>query len=173
VSQTVYPDGLDARGKAGLWAVPAIASLAAPKLTELSAGFAVHCAIYNFDPTADQAATEDNRYCTRNGTETPGRARVTISPMVYVYDPQEPDAATGPYAHYGKFVESSKWFLVDRRGLDFEQALAVGQVVDIYPVLAGYRNRVPVVGGEEGSKLRVSQKFFIAQDPVQDSVIVS
>lgn len=168
MSTTTYPDGIDTRGRAALWAVPAIADLNAPTVAELSAGFPIHCAIYNWSPQGDQAATEDNRYCTRNSTESQGRVKTTIEPLVYVYDPQNPDDATGPYAHYGKLAEGSKWFLVDRRGLDYEDDLAAAQVVDIYPVSAGYRNRVAVVGGEEGSKFRVSQKFFISQDPVQD-----
>ena len=54
---TYFPEGINAAGMGALFAAPAVANMAAPKLTEYASpsGFAFHCDNYEFNHTVDQA----------------------------------------------------------------------------------------------------------------------
>lgn len=163
-----FPDGIDAGGKGTVQFVPAIADVSAPTLAEINAGFPMQCAIYAWNMTGEQATRQELRYCSTQAIESLGQTQITIDPVEYVYDPQNPEETTGPYAHYGKLAEGTTWFVVDRRGLDQDEPFAAGQVVDVVKVTAGYRNRVAITPGDDAGKLRVSQKFAVTSLVSQD-----
>src|SRR4051812_11956234 len=119
-----FPDGIDAQGNAALWFVPALVNPLLPKLSELTAGANLSCAIDGFSAPSEQASTNDIRYCSTQQFETPGRVTTTIDPLNYVYDPQEPDNAT-EYKHYTTLTVGVRGFLVNRLGVDVNTAPTV------------------------------------------------
>lgn len=164
----VFPDGVLAQGNGGLWFVPSIANVLLPKVTEVAAGFVLSCAISGFSPSGDQGTSTDPRYCSTQQFEIPGRNQVSIDPLEYVYDPQNPDDVD-TYEYYVELTEGRKGFAVNRLGLPYDQVLAVGDFVNIYPVIVGAKNDVPIDPTAEGSKIKIRQKLFVS-GPVQRDV---
>lgn len=167
-----FPEGVLAQGNGGLWFVPSIADLALPKVTEVSAGFVLSCAITTFSPTGDQGTSTDPRYCSTQQFEIPGRNTVSIDPLEYVYDPQEPDN-DAEYKYYVELTEGRKGFAVNRLGLAYDLPLAASQYVNIYPVIVGAKNDVPIDPSAEGSKLKIRQKLFVSGPVKRDVALVA
>lgn len=166
--------GIIARGKGTVLFVPAIANIMAPKLTELNAASALNlsCLLYGFAPGVDQASVAKVRYCYETEVEQPGVAKYTIPDITYDYDPQAITSAD-PYKHYAAMAPGTLGYLVDRRGFGKDQALAVGQIVDVYPVILGVRKREAIDPTAEGETLRVTQKVFVRADPALDVALVA
>ena len=166
---TYFPEGINAAGMGALFAAPAVANMAAPKLTEYASpsGFAFHCDNYEFNHTVDQAKGEESRYCLAQTIESLGRAKHALDPMQIVYNPQDPNDPN--YVAYLKFKEGTSWVVADRRGLASRtSALAIGQVTDLIPVKIGAVARVPITTAE-GEKLR-SIINWIVSGPVSHDV---
>lgn len=165
--------GLDARGKGTVLFVPAIAAITAPKVTELTAATALNmsCILYEFEVTLDQSAVEKPKYCSVTMPTRPGTAKYTISDITYDYDPQA--ITSGPYKHYATLAPGTQGYLVDRRGLLPSVAPAVAQIVDVYPIVLGARQRVKIDPIAEGESLRVAQKVFLLSDPAFDVTLVA
>lgn len=169
----VFPDGVDAQGNAALWFLPAIADIVTgPSIAEFTAGTILSCAIDGFSPSSDQSTSTDLRYCSTATFEQPGRVTVSIDPINYVYDPQAPTNAT-MYKHYTTLKQGVKGFLVNRLGKDVNLAVAVTQVVDIYPVTCGAQARQPIDPSAEGSKIKITQKFFVTGQVIYDRAIAA
>lgn len=164
--------GIDARGKGTVIFVPAIANINAPKLTELNAAGAVNltCAIYGWSPSAEQSTVERTKYCYTATVSSLGAPTYSIEPVIYDYDPQNIEDSD-PYGYYAKLTPGTQGYIIDRRGLTKEVALAAGQIVDIYPVTLGVQGRVPIDATAEGEKLRITQTFAVSGDPVMDVTI--
>jgi len=155
------PEGIDAAGKSAVIFVSAIADTDAPKLTELSAGTHITCALYGFEPSVDQSASSFAKYCYKQPAQIPGRPTYSIANIVVDGDPQGADSS-GNYDYLEVLVPGAKGFIVDRRGLDFDDPLASAQKVDIYPVEIGALNRVPIdPTSTEGQKLRDEFRVFV------------
>ena len=92
--------------------------------------------------------------------ENPGRAKLSIDDITYVYDPQAA-LATASNKHYEVLKEGVKGYLVDRRGIPATTIPAVGQIVDVYRVQFGIQRRVPVDPSAEGGKFEIVQKPYI------------
>lgn len=167
-----YPEGVSALGNESVIFVPALADQDAPTVAELTDAAAVNlsCALRGFSPTSEQASVQDVRLCTREAAETPGRVSNSIDDVTYVYDPQnleDPDNA-----HYAALKSGTKGFLVDRRGLDARtEAIAAGQIVDVYPVEMGAQRRVAVDPGADGAKFEIVQKPFVTGPVSWDAVV--
>ena len=169
----IVPDGVETLGNEAVWFVPAIVNTSAPTVAELTAGVPLQCALTSaFNPNGEQSSGEDVRLCSRDTFEAPGRNRVTIDALEYVYDPQAPEDTT-EYKAYSMLEPGTKGFIVDRRGLAHETAWTAAQVVDVYPVTLGERNRVPVELGADGQKFRTSQKPFATGARVLDAVVAT
>lgn len=167
----VFPDGVDAQGNAALWFLPAISNLTTgPTVAEFTAGVNLSCAIDGFAPTSDQTTTTDLRYCSTQTYEQPGRVTVSIDAISYVYDPQAPTNAT-TYKHYNTLKQGTKGYLVNRLGVGVNTAIAAAQVVDVYPVVAGAQGRQAIDPSAEGSKIKVTQKFFVTGQVIYDRAV--
>ena len=164
--------GLDARGKGTVLFVPTIATISAPKVAELTAAAALNmsCILYEFEVTLDQAAIEKPKYCSVTMPTRPGTAKYSISDITYDYDPQKITSAD-PYKHYAALAPGTHGYLVDRRGLLPSVAPAAAQIVDVYPVVLGARQRVKIDPTAEGESLRVTQKVFLLSDPAFDAAV--
>lgn len=170
---TYFPEGINAAGMGALFAAPAVANMAAPKLTEFASptGFAFHCDNYAFAHTVEQGKTEEGRYCLTEAIESLGKAKHTLEPMEIVYNPQDPDDPN--YVAYLKFKTGTSWRIADRRGLNARtSALAIGNVADLIPVKIGAIGRVPITTAE-GEKLRAVINWAVTGPVEHDAVFVA
>lgn len=171
----VFPDGVRSRGNESVVFVATLADPSAPKLTELAAVTSVNvsCYLTGFAPQGSQESAEDVRLCSEQIFEDPGDVQVSIDNIEYVYYPQ----ATVPTANnkaYELLKNGVAGYLVDRRGLNARTAaLAIGQLVDVYPVRLGEQFRMPVDPGQQGGKFRITQKPFVTGPYEYDCALVA
>ena len=170
----VEPTGINVAGKVSLYFVPAIANTAAPKLTEMNAVASCNISrvVYAWDPNGSQGVTERSHYGSEFAGTMLGRAKYDPAELEYDDDPQGAGVAA-EYAHLGKLTPGLTGFLVDRRGLDVNLALAVGQKVDIYPCVLGQQIPMAAVGTNDGETLRLRQKIAITGDPVRGVALIA
>ena len=170
----VEPTGINVAGKVSLYFVPAIANTAAPKLTEMNAVASCNISrvVYAWDPNGSQGVTERSHYGSEFAGTMLGRAKYDPGELEYDVDPQGVGVAA-EYAHVGKLTPGLTGFLVDRRGLDVDLALAVGQRVDVYPCKLGDQIPMAAVGTNEGETLRLHQKIVVVGDPVRSVALVA
>lgn len=151
---TVFvPEAVPALGSVKLQAVLTIADLAAPKLaTELSAVSSLDLSQFlyadGWTPTLEQGKGQARR---RLGSKT-NQERLNIpveqlGNLQYVFDPQEADTEPVNDA-YALLVPGTELYLVQRLGLDVDDAWAVGQFVNVHRVRLGERAEVAPVEDE-------------------------
>jgi len=139
-----------------LW-VPALSDPDAPQLDELQNPAALDVTCYLTDqgwqPNLAEDAATDNRLCSRDNFEKPGRKKYTM-PLIYVSNPDDPDEDEAALT----LLEGALGYFVDRRGVPFEQALAVGDIVTIYPsTLGAQQDGVPTAN----TPLTVMQNAYL------------
>ena len=167
--ETVIPVGVEARGNEQLWFAPAIANTNAPTVSE--AEFPILCSMTTaFGATGEQATTERWRACSAQAMTALGAVSINVDALEYVYDPQEPESDN--YQAYAELTEGRTGYLIDRRGKASGEPLAAGDVVDVYPVRLGFRNRVTNPVGED-VEFRVSQAVGVTGRVIQDAVIAA
>lgn len=161
------PPGIDAAGNSKIVFVQALADPSAPTVAELAAGTDLSCALYRFVPTGDQTTVSRAKYCYKQAVETFGRETWAIEAIEYDYDPQN---LTAPeYAYYAALQPGISGYIVDRRGLDARtEDWAAAQIVDVYPVRLGIRDRLPIDPTAEGETLRTRQRIAVVGDVLQD-----
>ena len=169
----IDPAGIDAAGKGKLIWVETLANPGAPTVAELTAGLDVSCAVYGWNPNGTQGKVERTRYCSKGAYESLGKAKYEADPIEYDYDPQKPTETTGDYRTYAEMTPGKKGYLVDRRGLEYDVAVASTQIVDVYPIELGIQNRVQIDPKAEGEKLRVRQAVAIYADPEFDVAVAA
>lgn len=169
---TTVPAGVPADGFVSVKFVPAIADPANPSLaTDLGAAGVVDLSCLltkdGFAPGADPQAVTDERLCSKQVFEDYGTVTYTIDNIVYVYDVQNSSSESNKA--YAALPAGTTGFLVARWGKDVDEAWAVADKVDIYPVKMGPQvKQAP----EANSKLKVSQKPFVT-GPVQHDVAIA
>ena len=140
--------------------VPAIADADKPTIAELTASSVEDLSCYltgdGWSPSKEQASIADERLCSTETFERPGRKTRGLE-ITYI------DNTNSPYAtEFNKAVdtltEGTDHYLVTRRGLPYEEPLAVGQVIEIWPVTAGEQREVAI---EANSVTRTIQKLFV------------
>lgn len=169
----VYPEGVRARGNESVIFVPTIAAPTAPTVAELTAVGAanISCWLSGFAPQGTQESVEDRRLCSEQIFEDPGDVQVSIDNIEYVYYPQAP-VPTADNKAYEVLKKDVTGYLVDRRGLNARTvAIAIAQIVDVYPVRLGEQFRMPLDPGEQGGKFRITQKAFVTGPYEYDAVV--
>lgn len=147
--------------------VPAIASTAAPTVAEVTAVGAKDLSCYltaeGYDPTVDEQVITDDRLCSRQSFERPGRYKDSLT-LGYVHNPDSPTDNVA----YTTLDYLTTGFVVTRWGVPYEGALAAADVVDVYPVQCGIQMKQKPTAN---SVLTVMQKLFVT-GPVQRDVAV-
>ena len=113
------PAGITAAGQGAVYWVATIADPTAPTVAEMTAGVPLQCVLHEFNLGAEQSTVESSRYCDTEVSETLGRTKWSVDPLMYDYDPQNPELTTGDYAHYATLAPGTTGYLVDRRGKAF------------------------------------------------------
>lgn len=118
--------------------------------------------------TVDEQSITDERLCSRQTFEQPGRVQYGIE-GTYI------DNTNGPYeTDHNKAVEAfapgATGVLVTRRNLAHEDDFAAAQKYNAYPVKAGVQREVPP---EANSVSRSISKLFITGDVVVGGVVAA
>ncbi len=151
-----------------LW-VPALTSTTAPTATQLTAVGTVDLSCYltadGFSPGTDEQSITDDRLCSTQTYEQPGRYSDSLE-IMYVFRAQDPSAADNKA--YSTLARGVAGFVVVRWGLDYSTAIIAAQRVDVMPATCGIQKKQPP---EANSVLKISQKIFITGS-VQRNVAV-
>lgn len=169
----VIPASITAQGNVKVAFVPAIASVAAPTVAELTATGAVDISCYLMPDwggiTADQAKGSDSRFCSTQSFERLGRITRSVADIAYTYLPQTvgTDVANNAYT---KLTPGANGYLVVRYGKGAGVAFTVGDKVDILPVTLGAQTKA-VSGSDEFAPLTVTQGIGATGVLQQDAVV--
>jgi hypothetical protein len=159
------PPGVKAEGNLKVSFVPTIAVVTAPTATEVNAAGALDISFFltagNFKPSGEQARGEDRRVGSKQTFETLGREKSTIDDLVYVADPQAAALAANNKA-MELFQPGVSGFFVVRYGLDAETVdFTAAQKVDVWPIIFGVQNKVPLDENDEFAKIRITQPVAV------------
>lgn len=88
------------------------------------------------------------RACSTTPYYVRGEKQVNIERVQVIYDPQ--DLTADISAAYAALVPETQWYMIDRRGVDGQTALTVGDVVDVVKVEVLARNKP--YSDEEGAE---------------------
>jgi len=148
-----------ADGNVATWLVPTIANPGAPSLaTDLASKVDVSCYLTpdGFALTVDQATISDERLCSTETFGQPGRK--TYSLALTGIDNTNSANETTDNDLVDELVEGTEMFLVRRRGVPFDQALAATDKVTVIPFKPGVKQDVPM---EANSVLRSTWTCFV------------
>lgn len=168
------PTGIPAAGMLSVVYVPAggIASIAAPKLSEITATGALNFSCYlmsdGYGQTADQAVTSKRRICSPSEYDILGAIKPTLQDMKYVFDVQNPASVSNKA--YATLAPGLLGFLVVRWGKRGIDDIAVGDIVDVFSIRLGARSKgTPDDTGE----LIVTQKVSVVGSYIEDVAVVT
>ena len=163
------PMSVPADGNQAVWFVPALADPSAPTVGELTGGSVVDLSCYltaeGWTPATDEQTITDDRLCSRATYERPGRITDSLE-IGYVHNPDSPSDNEA----YLALIRLTTGFLVARIGVPYDQAIAAGDLVDVYPVQMGKRRKQP---GTANSVLTVAQKPFVTGPVLEDVEVVA
>lgn len=165
------PAGVSADGTTKVTFVPTIAG-AAPTLVELNAGVDLSCYFTadGFSMTGSQDRSEDQRLCSTQNLQGMGRYSPTIDPIVYVFDPQDPENTDDNNEAYATLTPGTSGYFVVRMGLPAGTAWAAGQFVWIDRIVLGQQIPLPP---EANSVLKVTQEVAVTGNRQQDVAVVA
>jgi hypothetical protein len=165
------PTSIAADGSVKVLWVPVIADTAAPTIDELTAPEVVELSCYltddGFDPSLDEQVSTDNRLCSRQTFERRGRHTYGMN-LIYVYQGQ--DLAAADNKAHATLAPGEEGNLVQRWGADYEDAVEVGDRVDVWPAQAGEQMKNPP---EANARLRMGQRLFITNRVHKDVLVVA
>ncbi len=138
--------------------VPAVADMSAPKVTELTAATVVDISCYltpgGLAWSVDQATIDDPRECDRVTRGAPGRK----TPSLSITGIDNTNSTIDDNALAETMTEGETLYVVRRRGKDFEDPFASGDVVTVIEFRVGARSEVAV---EANSVLRSTWACFV------------
>lgn len=165
------PTSIPADGSVKVLWVPTIADTTAPTVDELTDTGVIDLSCYltadGWTPGTDEQVSTDDRLCSRQTFERVGRFTETLE-IMYVYQGQDL-TATDNLAH-ATLRYQELGYIVARWGADYEDAIAVGDLVDVAPAECGrQRKQAPEANG----RLKIAQKIFIRNTLQQDVAVVA
>lgn len=120
-----------------------------------------------FNRGMNEAAVADDRLCTTQSGEDPGRYNETLD-VIYVYNQQNPVPSDN--LAYTTLPRGTKGFLVVRYAKAYTAAWAALDKVDVIAITAGKQLKNAPAANE---KLKVSQKLFIPADGVVTDIALT
>lgn len=157
-------------GNMTVWLVPTIANPAAPTAAEITAGVDISCYLTpdGYAPTAEQATITDDRLCSTETFGQPGRK--TRSLTLTGIDNTNSTHEAEFNALVDTLVEGTEMFVVRRRGIPYETAVAATtQKVSVLPIKPGMKQDV---APEANSVIRSTWTCFVTGTG-QDDVAVA
>jgi hypothetical protein len=165
----IQPLAVSTNGTVGVKFVTTFADYRAPKLTECNAGSSIELSCYltgdGLTTNINENNIEDPRLCSKQIFESPGDYVQSLE-LAYVYNPGSP---SNDVARIG-LPQGAKGFVVLRWAIDAEQAWAIGDLVDVYPVTMGKpRKQTPARNGVH----KIMQKPFVVGAVKEDVALVA
>lgn len=140
--------------------VTTIANTAAPTIVELNATSSIDLSCYltadGLTTGTDEQAVTDDRLCSVQSFEKPGRFSDTLE-LMYVYQPQVP-AATDNKAFF-TLVHLTSGFIAIRWGKAYAGVFVAADRVNIMPSTCGVQREQPP---EANSVLKIAQKIWVS-----------
>jgi len=173
----IFPAGVNAQGAVKVIWVESIANTAAPKLTELNAGTSIDLSLMIYEGgwqpgvNANKVSAK-RRLASRKVYEKFGTTTETLGDLQYSFDPQAASGSDGKKA-YEALTEGSTGYFVERLGLDASTVdAAVGQFVNVYPVVLGPQT---IAGdtADEAAEFQVTQPVGITGQTQQNKALVA
>lgn len=163
------PIAMDSNGTMLILFVPAIADPLEPTITELTAGTVVDLSCYltgdGFSPEVSENTTEDVRLCTKQIFENPGDFSESLE-LTYVYSNLDEDEDEARIA----LTEGVVAHLVARYGVDPEDSISTGDIVDVFGFKAGRRRKNTPA---RNSVHTITQKLFLNDITRHDVAVVA
>lgn len=161
------PKSVPADGNLKVVFLPALAAPETPSAAIINGGTAIDLSCYltpdGFTPGGDEATVNDDRLCSVQTFEQPGRFSDTLD-IIYVFGDATDNAA------YEGLTHLTTGFVVTRWGKPYDAVFAVADLVDVYPVTAGKQNKQPP---EANSVLKTGQKLFVTGAVERDVAVVA
>lgn len=164
----IRPAGTKNWGNTMVVFVPTLTSLTSPSVAEATAVSALDVTkmFYQSSPMPD-ASTDMVEAPMRIGDvesyEFTGQTKWTLGEVRYSFNPQAAAASDGKKA-FEKFPQGTTGYLIVRRGMNRDTALAVGQFVSIYPVEFGVQVE-STEGDGAGSEVAIKQGVAVTSTP--------
>lgn len=163
------PASVESNGTLLVLFLTTLVDVDAPKLSEMVAPSVVDLSCYitgdGLNTDTNENNIEDPRLCSKQTFESPGDFSRTLE-LTYVFNPESPsddEART-------TLTRGTKGFIAIRWAVDSEQAIAVGDIFDIYPVTMGaQRKRTP----GRNSVHAIVQKPFVTGAMAEDVLVVT
>ena len=161
-----------ADGNTAVWFVPAITDPSAPSVSDLTAESVVDLSCYltgdGLNLTSEQATITDERLCSTQIFEVPGR-KTNTAEVTYIDNTNSPHETDSNEAAE-TLVEGARGYIVTRRGVAYEEPVASDQKVSVWPIEAGEPREVPP---EANSVIRTIQKLFVTSDVHQKVAVAA
>jgi len=152
--------------------VPAIADVKNPTVAELTGAGVIDISCYltgdGLAISVDQQTVSDERLCSTSTFEKRGRKTHSVD-VTYIDNTNSVANADQNEAREA-LEEGSHHYLVTRRNVAYETAIAAAQKVRVYPVEAGFPAEVP---GEANSVTRSTSKLFVEAEPGIDVAVTA
>lgn len=164
------PVKLSALGKGRIFWFPTLANPQAPKVAEATLNLTC-VPDAGWEPTYEQSATSNVKYCSTAEYEIPGKGKWTGGTFVSEWDPQDP-TDTAIYKHVVALAEGTRGYLGHSLGLGKDVGLAAGQIINsLYPVEWGAQVEVPIDPSNDGQLLQLQQRFFITGNVIKNVAV--
>jgi hypothetical protein len=151
--------------------VPAIANPGAPTVTELNGASTIDMTCYltadGWSPGTDESVITDDRLCSTQTFEKPGRYTDTLS-TTYVFRGQDTGNGVTDNKAFVALKKGTTGFYVTRWGKSYETAYIAGDIVDVIPVQLGIQSKQPP---EANSVHRLTQRAFVTNSVRRDVAV--
>jgi len=163
------PAAVESNGTVLVIFFTAVADINAPKLSEVTAVSSLDLSCYltgdGLNTDTSENNIEDPRLCSKQTFESPGDFSRTLE-LTYVFNPESPDDDEARIT----LARGTKGYIGIRWAVDSEQAIAVGDIFDVYPVTMGaQRKQTP----GRNSVHKITQKPFVTGNMAEDVLIVT
>lgn len=165
------PAAITSDGNVKVFYTPTLADPANPTVAECTSvsGFDATCYFTDdgWAPSTDENTVTDARLCSRQVFEDIGTFTDKLQ-VKYIYRAQDPMAADN--MAFRTFKRGATGFFIVRFGAAFEDDIAAGDIVDIYPFTCDVAQKQPAAANE---KLKIMQDMRITNTVNRDVVVVS
>ncbi len=163
------PASVPTNGTTSAVLVMTIANPAAPDVDEITAVSSLDLSCYltgdGLNPQTSENTIEDPRLCQVQTFEARGDFTDSLE-LTYVFNPASPADNEAQLA----LPAGTSAFVVMRWAVDSEDAFGAGDIVDVYPVVAGIpRKQQPARNGVH----KIMQKLFVVGEVMRDVEVVA
>ena len=173
----IFPTGVNAQGAVKVTWVQTIANTASPSLAEINAGTSLDVSLMLYEGgwqpgvNANKVSAK-RRLASRKVYEKFGTTTETMGDLAYSFDPQAASGSNGKKA-FEKFIEGTTGYFVERLGLDASSVdFAVGQFVNVYPVVLGPQTPVADTA-DEAAEVQIVQQVGITGQSQKNKAVVA